>query len=555
MRTSTNLLFFLLAASVSTQSSTAALLRGNNANKQNQRQLAEMPCLTGVTTTACTSSENCYGKCRVFQSISRTTTGCDDTDAFIGTYPAICEAPPSSASSTSVSSDGDSGDADSGDADSGDADSGDADSGDADSGDADSGDADSGDVDSGDADSGDADSGIDRQSECIAIGSEIYNTALEHNLTDCETAGDCSRRLCRLVVGRYMTCDETDAFGFLNWPPVCEETQGGETIDDTGEDADTGDGDNNAGTDNGDAPVRICVQATTEQLNHTSTTCTSSGQCSTGSCRIMTDFLACDEGDHLTDWPKVCDTIQIDEISDDTSDDTDGDIEAPEESVIEVEEPVVGDEDVTVSRTCVQATTEQLNHTSTTCTSSGQCSTGSCRIMNDFLACDEGDHLTDWPKVCDTIDIPDDGTDNDGGDNGAPVRSNCLETTSSNYIAALGDTKSACETNGDCSAGLCLLIAGEWLECDEGDNFGSLGWLSVCNEEEVPVRQPSQPNCVDVDSDDYVEARDDIATVCTSNGECNSGPCRLVDGNYFACDDGNHFGDLNWPEVCDEIDV
>jgi len=140
----------------------------------------------------------------------------------------------------------------------------------------------------------------------------------------------------------------------------------------------------------------------------------------------------------------------------------------------------------------------------TKCTSNSACDSGLCRLItgteSQFLDCDETNNFEGvWPALCadasiDNDDANLDSTDSpesadDSGD--VPVRSDCVKTDNSNYIAALEHDTTDCESNGDCTFGFCrLAISTEstWLFCDEGNNFDELGWFPVCNE--VPIREP-----------------------------------------------------------------
>jgi len=173
-----------------------------------------------------------------------------------------------------------------------------------------------------------------------------------------------------------------------------------------------------------------------------------------------------------------------------------------------------------------QISSSVIGNPLTTCTANDTCNSGLCRLFtltdNQFLECDEGNNFEGlgWPALCaddsesasesseaEALDVSDgDIDDNDtGGDNSVPVRSDCIETDSSDYESALKNNSTQCVTNNDCSVGPCRLAVGsenKWLFCDEANSFDSIGWLPVCDEQEVPIRQPSEDdtnNDIDVD--------------------------------------------------------
>jgi len=194
-----------------------------------------------------------------------------------------------------------------------------------------------------------------------------------------------------------------------------------------------------------------------------------------------------------------------------------------------------------------------LENSLSKCISNDRCNTGLCRLFtvtdNQFLDCDEGNHFEGlWPALCadgddssesskssDSVDSTDTDTDNGddtNSDNNVPVRSDCVETDSSDYESALENDASSCEISNDCSSGPCRLAFGsesKWLFCDEGNNFDSIGWLPVCNEQEVPIRQPDSGFCFPGTARVTVLDKGDITM-----SELQLGDSILVDtkGNY-----------------------
>jgi len=377
----------------------------------------------------------------------------------------------------------------------------------------------------------DSESTVGRQSDCIEIGSAIYIDALADAASNCDSSAACapygSCRLFTFSGSSYLACDSNN--NFVAWPAVCEdiEVESGPASTSVSTPVSSGGG-------GGVTREEGCISGndiTSDIVNNPMTACTSNAACIGGLCRLISgenNWLACDEGKNFegVGWPALCNDVPI-RSPDNNSDMTIG----------------INDNGNTDTDTDTESKSESTE-------------SESAESESSFDTSESESFESETSEYHDT--------DANDGDSNIPVRSDCVETGSENYIAARGNMLSTCSTSAECSVGVCRIVSGvenPWLFCDEGDHFGSLlGWLSVCNEIEVPVRQPGESDvcggisdggCVDLNSPACEDARNNVITQCTSSSDCNSGPCRLfafANSSYFACDEGDNFVGL--PEVC-----
>jgi len=151
-----------------------------------------------------------------------------------------------------------------------------------------------------------------------------------------------------------------------------------------------------------------------------------------------------------------------------------------------------------------------------------------------------------------TVDVFDDVSSTREGEEGDDE--NCLLP---NELSSdiMNNPFTTCTSNSACNGQLCRLItpteegSNKFLVCDEGYNFEGMGWPALCGPR--IDREGDDEKCIPSDEIPK-EIVDNPNTLCTSNSECyNGNVCRLVDGLFLDCDEGNHFAGFGWPPLCD----
>jgi len=292
-----------------------------------------------------------------------------------------------------------------------------------------------------------------RKLNCVAANA-ITLAIANHPSTTCSSNDACHGYLCRLIGGLYLTCDERDNFDI--WPALCDGYE---------EDSDS----NDVGREGND-DCRPLSGIADDIRNHKSNTCP--GGCPDDKCRLVSNrLLSCDQGNYLTGYPTVCAGGNID-------------ITIPVESSSEEEVPVISEsvesssEEVPVIPESVESSSEEVP------------------VISESSSSSEEEIIESSSSSEEEIIESSSSSEEEGTMVDVPVRSDCVETSNPDYAMALSneDKEPECKMNSGCSIGKCRLATSgdeKWMLCDEGNYFDF--WKSVCDEDEVPIRQPVFP--------------------------------------------------------------
>jgi len=289
------------------------------------------------------------------------------------------------------------------------------------------------------------------QLSCIQSGSTEYNIAMTHSNTNCEKNSDCGESgKCRIFTfitkgnSMYLACDSYNVFN--GWPDICEDI----------------------GRDNNNCVDEISTDMTT----HKNTKCTSNDACNGDhKCRLIAGvWLDCDHGSHFNMWPALCDDVPI-RTSTATAEGGSIGTSAKSSSSDSSSSESSSSSDSSSSNSS-SSDSSSSDSSSSDSSSSDSSSSDSSSSSNDSSP---SSSLNDSNTIGRQDDSEDDACENSG------TTDDCVNIESPACSAARKNKSSKCESSIECNRGKCRLHSGRnsrgervgsgFFACDEGHFF------------------------------------------------------------------------------------